>query len=66
VLATLPSWQGALADASIPVQRGVLRPLIERITPVRIARGEYRVDITWTAIGAAIGEISEAAAMALA
>jgi hypothetical protein len=42
-LAMLPSWQGALSDASVPVQRGVLRPLIERV-----ARGQYSTDIAWT------------------
>jgi hypothetical protein len=59
VLATLPSWQGPLSDASIQVQRGILRPLIERVVPVRVARGQYTVDIIWTALGGAVREMSE-------
>jgi DNA invertase Pin-like site-specific DNA recombinase len=51
VLAQLPSWQAALTDVSIPIQRGVLRPLIERVVPVRIARGKYTTEITWTRLG---------------
>jgi site-specific DNA recombinase len=66
VLTTLPSWQGALADASIPVQRGVLRPLIERVVPVRVARGQYTTDIMWTSLGRAVRDMGEAASLAMA
>jgi DNA invertase Pin-like site-specific DNA recombinase len=51
VLAQLPSWQEALADVSIPIQRGMLRPLIERAVPVRFARGKYTTEISWTKLG---------------
>jgi DNA invertase Pin-like site-specific DNA recombinase len=60
VLAQLPSWQEALADASVPIQRGVLRPLIERVVPVRIARGQYTVEITWTRLGEMLRELPQA------
>jgi DNA invertase Pin-like site-specific DNA recombinase len=57
VLAQLPSWKAALSDVSIPIQRGVLRPLIERVVPVRIARGKYTTEITWTKLGELLREL---------
>jgi hypothetical protein len=57
VIANLPSWKGALEEADIPIQRGVLRPLIERVVPVRVARGKYAVEITWTRLGEMLREI---------
>jgi hypothetical protein len=61
VLAQLPSWQEALADVSVPIQRGVLRPLIARVVPVRIARGKYTTAITWTKLGELLRELRETA-----
>jgi hypothetical protein len=61
VLAQLPSWREALADVSIPIQRGVLRPLITRVVPVRIARGKYTTAITWTKLGELLRELRETA-----
>jgi hypothetical protein len=36
----------------------VLRPLIEQVVPVRIARGKYTVEITWTRLGAMLRELA--------
>jgi hypothetical protein len=60
VLAQLPSWQEALADVSITIQRGVLRPLIARVAPVRIARGEvHHRDHLDQSLGSCCGNCGE-------
>ncbi len=35
-------------------QRDVLATLLERIVPVRVGHGKYRVDATWTPLGTAL------------
>jgi len=63
-LATLPSWPSALAEASVPAQRAVLGALLERVVPVRLGRGAYDVELTWTNLGTLLAEMPPAAARA--
>jgi hypothetical protein len=65
VLAEAGGWRRALREADIAAQREVLGALIERVSPERIGRGRYRVEITWTARGEALRAAARRAAAAL-
>jgi len=54
----------ALREEAKAAQREVLGVLIERVTPERIGRGRYRVEITWTARGEALRVAASQAAAA--
>lgn len=60
VLARLEQWGALVAGESTPARRALLGELIERVEPVRLARGRYRVAITWTARGTALDRVTEA------
>jgi hypothetical protein len=67
VLRAAGGWATALAGADVPTRREVLAELIERVVPVRLAPGRYRVEITWTPLGEALralaaGAVTESAA----
>lgn len=62
VLRTLGGASAAMRGEDVPEQREVLAELIERVVPVRISHGKYRVEITWTPLGKAIGAMAEQAA----
>ena len=51
VLAAAEGWGAAMRDGDIAAQREVLAVLIERVVPVRVGRGHYAVEITWTPLG---------------
>ena len=51
VLAAAEGWGAAMRDGDIAAQREVLAALIERVVPVRIERGTYGVEVTWTPLG---------------
>jgi hypothetical protein len=51
VLAAADGWGAAMRGGDITAQREVLAALIEWIVPVRIGRGHYAVEITWTPLG---------------
>jgi hypothetical protein len=56
VLERVPSWSGALESSDTRSQREVLGQLIEQLVVRRPHRGAYRIDISWTPLGAAIRE----------
>ena len=65
-LARAGTWSALLRDdrASTAAKREVLAELIERVEPVRVAFGKYRVDITkWTAAGDTLQEIAARASV---
>jgi hypothetical protein len=45
----------------MPARREVLAELVERVVPVRLAPGRYRVEITWTPLGAALRALAAGA-----
>jgi hypothetical protein len=51
LLSSMHGWAAAMEDADPLVLRTALGALIERVEPVRVARGEYAAAIKWTAIG---------------
>jgi DNA invertase Pin-like site-specific DNA recombinase len=57
VLANVGVWQAALDSADPAARREVLGVLIERITPVRVKRGAYRAEITWTPLGTMLHDV---------
>ena len=60
VLSTLSEaggWASALPTAESSSRRSVLACLVERIVPVRVGHGKYRLEITWTPAGQALGEL---------
>jgi DNA invertase Pin-like site-specific DNA recombinase len=63
-LAALPSWEGALAEASVPAQRAVLGALIARVVPIRLGRGAYDVELTWSPLGSLLAELPKAGSCA--
>ena len=40
-----------MREGDIAAQREVLAALIERVVPVRVGRGHYAVEITWSPLG---------------
>jgi hypothetical protein len=42
----------------------VLALLIERVVPERVGRGRYRATITWTSLGDALRQLTDATATA--
>lgn len=59
VLERLSSWSGPLGDTT--VLREVLTLLVEKITPVRIRWGTYKVGLTRTLAGRDVADLLEAA-----
>jgi hypothetical protein len=51
VLGEIGGWANVIAAMDVAAQRNVVAMLIERIVPVRVARGKYEPKIQWTAIG---------------
>jgi hypothetical protein len=45
------SWSAALGHSDLTAQRDVLALIVQRITPRRVKRGIYQVDIAWTPLG---------------
>ena len=60
VLRDASSWQEILAGSDIAAQRDVLALLIEQVVPERVGRGQYEPMITWTPLGAALRQLTEA------
>jgi site-specific DNA recombinase len=60
VIAAAAGWEAVMRDSDIAAQREVLATLIERVEPVRVSRGQYRVTITWTPLGDALRAVSVA------
>jgi DNA invertase Pin-like site-specific DNA recombinase len=60
VLRAAGGWATALAGADGPARREVLAELVERVIPVRVARGRYDITITWTALGEALRALATA------
>jgi hypothetical protein len=40
-----------MQGGSIAAQRDVLAALIDRVVPVRVGRGQYSVEVSWTPLG---------------
>lgn len=51
VLATAEGWGAAMRDGEIAAQREVLAAVIERVVPIRVSRGKYEVEVSWTPLG---------------
>jgi hypothetical protein len=51
VLTAAQGWGVAMRAGDIAAQREVLAALIERVVPVRVGRGRYSAEITWTPLG---------------
>jgi hypothetical protein len=51
VLAAAEGWDTVMHGGEIAAQREVLAALVERIVPVRITRGKYGAEVTWTPLG---------------
>jgi site-specific DNA recombinase len=64
VLAQSRSWHEILAGADIGAQRNVLALLIERVVPERVGRGRYRATISWTPLGEALRQLTDATSAA--
>jgi DNA invertase Pin-like site-specific DNA recombinase len=58
ILREVGGWAAALESAEVPVQRQMLDALVEHIVPVRVGRGRYQVEITWTSLGVAIRQLA--------
>jgi DNA invertase Pin-like site-specific DNA recombinase len=56
----LASWQQVLAGTDVTRQRGVLDDLLESVVPHRISHGRYRVELTWSTLGAALQKLNAA------
>lgn len=64
VLATLGGWRAAFDEAGTAERRAVLAALIERVEPVPVRRGVYRVRIAWTPLGRSLRKVALALARA--
>jgi hypothetical protein len=40
-----------MQGGSVAAQREVLAALIERVVPMRVGRGQYEVEVSWTPLG---------------
>lgn len=54
VLREAGGWAAALGGSEVAAQREVLAVLIERVVPMRVGRGVYRVEVHWTPVGEAL------------
>ena len=50
-------WRDVVVDGTLEDRRAVLRLLVERLTPRRVARGEYVLGLTLTPLGAQLLEV---------
>jgi hypothetical protein len=50
-------WAATLASADVGAQRELLATLIEYVAPIRLRRGDVRVETTWTPLGQALGRL---------
>lgn len=57
VLGHMAAWMATLATGAIVVQREVLAQIVRQVVPVRVARGRYRCDVTWTPLGEALARL---------
>jgi site-specific DNA recombinase len=64
VLRDVGGWSKALASPDIEAQRDVLAELVERVVPVRLGRGQYRAEVTWTSLATTLREALAVAANA--
>ena len=62
VLHDASGWQEIVAGSDITAQRDILALLIERIVPERVGRAQYRSAITWTPLGSALRQLTDATA----
>jgi hypothetical protein len=62
VLAAAEGWGAAMRDGDIAVQREVLAVLVERVVPVRVGRGKYEVEVSWTPLGEGLRTIARSSA----
>jgi len=53
------SWGAILREAPMPERRDVLAEIVERVVPSREGWRAYRVELTWTAVGAALRQLRE-------
>jgi DNA invertase Pin-like site-specific DNA recombinase len=51
LLRSLTGWRNKLDSPDVPLVRDALAVLLERVTPVRVRRGEYTAELEWTALG---------------
>jgi len=51
LLGSCSAWGRALTDANVGPLRATLAVLLERVSPVRLGRGSYELDYTWTTTG---------------
>ncbi len=51
VLAAAEGWGAAMRDGDVAAQREVLAALVARVAPVRVGRGKYGVEVSWTPLG---------------
>ncbi len=61
VLQKAGGWVSIFREGNLSAQRDVLAVLVERVVPVRVRRGEYAAEITWTPLGDALRELRFAA-----
>ena len=54
VLREAGGWAAALRDGDVAARREVLAVLVDRVSPVRLRRGQYGVEIVWTPLGEAL------------
>jgi hypothetical protein len=54
VLVAAAGWDAAFRDGELAPQRDVLAALMDRAVPVRVGRGRYGVEVTWTPLGEAL------------
>jgi len=51
VLAAAEGWGAAMREGDVAARREVLAALIDRVVPVRVGRGQYDVEVSWTPLG---------------
>jgi DNA invertase Pin-like site-specific DNA recombinase len=59
VLGDAASWAADLQGSDVPVQREILRQLVDQVTYRRPRYAQHEACITWTALGLAIGAAGE-------
>jgi hypothetical protein len=65
VLVAAESWGAVMRDGDIAAQREVLAALIERVVPLRIGRGQYEVEVSWTPLGEGLRAVCAATSFPL-
>jgi len=58
VLRQAAGWAAVIRGADVAVQRRVLAVLVERVVPIRVKRGVYEPEITWTPLGRLLAQVA--------